>query len=121
VESDAANAASSRWHRRCAGLAATGDCAISLERKHAMSKIRIKICKPMQILQCRRSKGPAPFSGAQHPAKIYETGANERASQVEFGGVDRALGCHDAPVYEEAFRAVGTGKVERDMRVEGPA
>jgi uncharacterized protein (DUF1330 family) len=40
---------------------------------------------------------------------------------VEFRGLDKALACHDTPVYEEAFRAVGTGKVERDMRVEGPA
>jgi len=40
---------------------------------------------------------------------------------VEFRGLDKALACHDTPVYEEAFRAVGTAKVERDMRVEGPA
>ena len=59
-----------------------------------MSKIRKKICKPMQNLQCRRSKGPAPFSGALHPAKIYETGANERVVLFEFRGLDKALAGH---------------------------
>jgi uncharacterized protein (DUF1330 family) len=86
-----------------------------------MSKIRKKTASLCKTCSAGDRKGRRPFSGAQHPVKIYETGANERVVLVEFRGLDKALACHDTPVYEEAFRAVGTGKVERDMRVEGPA
>jgi uncharacterized protein (DUF1330 family) len=41
---------------------------------------------------------------------------------VEFDSLDKALACHDTPTYKEALKALGTGNVERDMRVvEGTA
>ena len=51
------------------------------------------------------------------PAKTYEAGMNERVVLVEFDSVDQAVACHDTPAYKEALKALGTGNVERDMRV----
>ncbi len=56
------------------------------------------------------------------PAKTYEAGMNERVVLVEFDSLDKAIACHDTPAYKEALKALGTGNVERDMRVvEGAA
>jgi|SRR5579863_3728416 uncharacterized protein (DUF1330 family) len=51
------------------------------------------------------------------PAKVYEAGLNERVVMVEFDSLDKALAAHDTPAYKEALKALGTGNVERDMRV----
>ena len=50
-------------------------------------------------------------------AKTDESGMNERVVLIEFDSLDEALGCHDTPAYKEALKALGTGNVERDMRV----
>jgi uncharacterized protein (DUF1330 family) len=44
-------------------------------------------------------------------------GLNERVVLVEFDSLDKALACHDTPAYKEALKVLGTGNVERDMRV----
>jgi hypothetical protein len=31
--------------------------------------------------------------------------------------LEAAIACHDTPAYKEALRLLGTGNVERDMRV----
>ena len=36
---------------------------------------------------------------------------------IEFDSLDKALACHDTPAYKEALKVLGTGNVERDMRV----
>jgi uncharacterized protein (DUF1330 family) len=51
------------------------------------------------------------------PAKTYEAGLNERVVLVEFDNVDQAIAAHDTPAYQEALRVLGTGNIERDMRV----
>ncbi len=51
------------------------------------------------------------------PVKTYEAGMNERVVLVEFDSLDQALACHDTPAYKEALKALGTGNIERDMRV----
>jgi uncharacterized protein (DUF1330 family) len=51
------------------------------------------------------------------PAKTYEAGMNERVVLVEFDSVEQAIACHDTPAYKEALRVLGTGNIERDMRV----
>src|SRR6516165_3375849 len=62
------------------------------------------------------------FLARSNPTKIYESGINERVVLVEFDSVDKAVACHDTPAYKEALKALGTGNVERDMRVvEGAA
>jgi uncharacterized protein (DUF1330 family) len=52
-----------------------------------------------------------------NPAKIYEAGLNERVVVVEFDGVAQAIAAHDSPGYKKALEALGTGNVERDMRI----
>lgn len=51
------------------------------------------------------------------PVKTYEAGLNERVVLVEFDSVEKATAAHDSPAYKEALKALGTGNVERDMRV----
>lgn len=51
------------------------------------------------------------------PAKTYEAGLNERVVLVEFDSLDQAVACHDSPAYKQALQTLGTGNVERDMRV----
>lgn len=62
------------------------------------------------------------FLALSQPAKVYEAGMNQRVVLVEFDTIERALACHDTPAYKEALRLLGSGNVERDLRiVEGPA
>jgi uncharacterized protein (DUF1330 family) len=51
------------------------------------------------------------------PAKTYEAGMNQRVVLVEFDNIEKAVAAHDTPAYQEALKALGTGNVERDMRV----
>jgi uncharacterized protein (DUF1330 family) len=51
------------------------------------------------------------------PARVYEAGMKERVVMIEFDDVDQAIAAHDTPAYKEALKALGTGIVERDMRV----
>lgn len=57
------------------------------------------------------------FLALSNPAKTYEAGLNERVVLIEFDSLDKALACHDTPGYKEALKALGTGNVERDIRV----
>ena len=51
------------------------------------------------------------------PKKIWEAGMEQRVVLIEFDSLDAAIKCHDTPEYKEALRLLGTGNVERDMRV----
>jgi len=51
------------------------------------------------------------------PKKIWEAGLKQRVVLVEFDSLAAAVACHDTPGYKEALRLLGTGNVERDMRV----
>jgi uncharacterized protein (DUF1330 family) len=51
------------------------------------------------------------------PAKSYEAGLMQRVVLVEFDSLDKAIAAHDTPAYKEALKTLGTGNVERDMRV----
>jgi uncharacterized protein (DUF1330 family) len=56
------------------------------------------------------------------PAKTYEAGMPERVVLVEFDSLEQAIACHETPAYQEALKTLGSGNVERDMRVvEGVA
>lgn len=50
------------------------------------------------------------------PARVYESGIEERSVLIEFGSVAQALAAHESPAYQEALRALGNG-AERDMRI----
>jgi uncharacterized protein (DUF1330 family) len=51
------------------------------------------------------------------PAKIWEAGLSERVVVIEFDSLDKAIAAHDTPAYKEALNVLGTGNIERDMRV----
>jgi Uncharacterized conserved protein len=57
------------------------------------------------------------FLTRSKPAKTYESGLNERVVLVEFDSLEQALAAHDTPAYQEALKVLGTGNVERDLRV----
>jgi uncharacterized protein (DUF1330 family) len=57
------------------------------------------------------------FLVRNNPAKVYEAGMLERVVLVEFDNLDQAIAAHDTPAYKEALKALGTGNIERDMRV----
>jgi uncharacterized protein (DUF1330 family) len=50
-------------------------------------------------------------------ATTYEAGINERVVLVEFDNIEQAVAAHDTPACKEALKVLGTGNVERDMRV----
>jgi uncharacterized protein (DUF1330 family) len=49
--------------------------------------------------------------------EAYESGVKQRTVVVEFKDVKTAIAAHDSAGYQEALRALGTGNVDRDMRV----
>jgi uncharacterized protein (DUF1330 family) len=54
------------------------------------------------------------------PALVYEAGLMERVVLIEFDSLEKAKAAHDTPAYKEALKTLGTGNIERDMRlVEG--
>jgi uncharacterized protein (DUF1330 family) len=62
------------------------------------------------------------FIALGKPAMIYEAGMDQIVVLVEFDNLQNAINCHETPAYREALRALGTGNVERDIRiVEGTA
>lgn len=62
------------------------------------------------------------FVALGKPAMIYEAGMDQIVVLVEFGNLKEAIACHETPAYQEALGALGTGNVERDIRiVEGTA
>jgi uncharacterized protein (DUF1330 family) len=62
------------------------------------------------------------FIALGKPAMIYEAGMDQIVVLVEFDGLQQAIACHETSAYRDALRALGTGNVERDIRiVEGTA
>jgi uncharacterized protein (DUF1330 family) len=51
------------------------------------------------------------------PVKTYEGGLNQRVVVIEFESVAAATAAHDSPAYKEALKALGTGSVEREIRI----
>jgi uncharacterized protein (DUF1330 family) len=49
--------------------------------------------------------------------KTYEAGMNERVVLVEFDSLDQAVAAHDTLLDRPALKTLGTGNIERDMRV----
>ena len=57
------------------------------------------------------------FLALGKPAKTYELGMDQSVVLIEFDSLEKAIGCHDTPAYKEALKALGSGNVERDIRV----
>ena len=51
-----------------------------------------------------------------NPAKVYESGMNQRVVVIEFASVQQALACHDGAGYQESLKVLGDA-VKRDMRI----
>jgi uncharacterized protein (DUF1330 family) len=51
-----------------------------------------------------------------NPARVYESGLDQRTVLIEFDSVAQALAAHDSPAYQEALRALGNG-ADRDLRI----
>ena len=50
------------------------------------------------------------------PARVFESGLDQRTVLVEFDSLAQAIAAHDTPGYQQALRALGNG-VDRDLRI----
>ena len=50
------------------------------------------------------------------PAKVYESGMNQRVVILEFDSVEQAVAAHDSPAYQAALDALGDG-ADREIRI----
>ncbi|HEV2703937.1 MAG TPA: DUF1330 domain-containing protein, partial [Steroidobacteraceae bacterium] len=50
------------------------------------------------------------------PAKVYESGLQQRTVIIEFDSLAQAIAAHDSPAYQQALRALGEG-ADRDVRI----
>jgi uncharacterized protein (DUF1330 family) len=50
------------------------------------------------------------------PARVYESGLEERVVIIEFESVAQAIAAHDSAAYQQALRALGNG-ADRDLRI----
>ena len=50
------------------------------------------------------------------PARVYESGLEQRTVLIEFESVAQAIAAHDSPAYQQALRALGDA-ADRDMRI----
>jgi|SRR6202451_1449055 uncharacterized protein (DUF1330 family) len=50
------------------------------------------------------------------PARVYESGLDQRTVLIEFDSVAQAIAAHDSPGYQQALRALGDG-ADRDLRI----
>jgi uncharacterized protein (DUF1330 family) len=63
----------------------------------------------------------ARFLARGLPARVYESGLEQRIVVVEFDSLEQAIAAHDSPAYQAALRVLGDG-ADRDLRiVEGVA
>jgi uncharacterized protein (DUF1330 family) len=78
---------------------------------------------PEKLAAYAKLAGPAltgaggRFIARGTPAAVREGGLQERTVIVEFDSVAAALAAYDSPAYKEALAALGTGSVERDIRI----
>lgn len=77
---------------------------------------------PEALAAYARLAGPALVAGGGRflargvPARVYESGLEQRTVVIEFASVAQAIAAHDSPAYQEALRALGNG-ADRDMRI----
>jgi len=82
-----------------------------------------EIRNPDALAAYARLAGPAlAASGGRFlarglPAIVKEAGLMQRTVLVEFDSVAAAQAAYDSPMYKEALAALGTGNVEREIRI----
>jgi len=52
-----------------------------------------------------------------NPAKVYESGINQRVVVIEFASIQQALAAHEGAGYQEALKHLTGDAVKRDMRI----
>jgi uncharacterized protein (DUF1330 family) len=52
-----------------------------------------------------------------NPAKVYESGLDQRVVMIEFPSVQAAIAAHDGAGYQAALKELKGDAVKRDMRV----
>ena len=52
-----------------------------------------------------------------NPAQVYEKGLAQRVVMIEFDSLEKAVAAHDSAGYQAALKVLGTGSVERDLRI----
>ncbi len=60
--------------------------------------------------------GGAKFLARGMPAKVFESGLNQRTVIIEFPSVDAAIKTHDSAGYQAALKLLGNS-VEREIRI----
>jgi uncharacterized protein (DUF1330 family) len=50
------------------------------------------------------------------PARVYESGLEQRTVLIEFDSVAQAVAAHDSPTYQQALRALANA-ADRDLRI----
>jgi uncharacterized protein (DUF1330 family) len=77
---------------------------------------------PEALAAYARLAGPAlqaaggRFLARGLPARVYESGVDQRIVLLEFDSVAHAIAAHDSPAYQQALRALGNG-ADRDLRI----
>jgi uncharacterized protein (DUF1330 family) len=77
---------------------------------------------PEALAAYAKLAGPALVAGGGRflarglPARVFESGMEQRTVLIEFASVAQAVAAHDSPAYQEALRALGNG-ADRDMRI----
>src|SRR5882672_9431788 len=52
-----------------------------------------------------------------NPAKVYESGMNQRVVLIELASVQQAIAAHESACYQESLKHLAGDVVKRDMRV----
>jgi uncharacterized protein (DUF1330 family) len=56
------------------------------------------------------------FLARGNPAKVYESGLDQRVVMIEFDSVQQAIAAHDGAAYQAALKVLG-GAVDREIRI----
>lgn len=81
------------------------------------------ISNPDALAAYAKLAGPAIMAGGGkilargEAAAAKEAGLKQRTVLIEFESVAAALAAYESQGYQEALRALGTGSVERDIRI----
>ena len=82
-----------------------------------------QIHNPNALAAYAKLAGPAitaaggRFLARGMPAQVKESGVMQRTVLVEFDSLAAAQAAYDSPMYQEALAALGTGNVEREIRI----
>jgi uncharacterized protein (DUF1330 family) len=80
------------------------------------------VSDPAAVAAYAKLAGPAlEAAGARFlarglPARIYESGLDQRTVLIEFDSVEQAVAAHDSPGYQEALRVLGSA-ADREIRI----